>query len=118
MSKRSLFRFGVNAVFVSFVASNASALAATEDAEGKDLFLKYKCTTCHSVEVAGIDARQKDKGPDLSGAGSAIPNADWAKEYLLRKTDKDGKKHRKPYKGSEQDLETIIDWLMGLEASS
>ena len=73
----------------------------------------------HSIRhrLDALEARQEDKGPDLSAAGSTMTSEEWAKEYLLRKTDKDGKKHKKPYKGSEKDLETIVEWLMGLESS-
>lgn len=118
MSKGSRVRIGMSVVLLSFTGLSVVAVSATEEAEGEVLFLKYKCTACHSVEVASVNADQKDKGPDLSAASSEIETPEWAKEYLLRKIEKDGKKHRKPYKGSEEDLETIIEWLMGLKSSS
>lgn len=117
MSKERISRFGASIALLTFAALNVPRAFAAQEPEGKGLFLKYKCTTCHSVEVAGVEARQEDKAPDLSAAGSTITSQEWAKEYLLRKTDKDGKKHKKPYKGSEKDLETIVEWLMGLKAS-
>ncbi len=117
MSKERISRFGASVALLSFAALNGTTAFAAQEPEGKGLFLKYKCTTCHAVEVAGVEARQEDKAPDLSAAGSTITSQEWAKEYLLRKTDKDGKKHKKPYKGSEKDLETIVEWLMGLKSS-
>jgi mono/diheme cytochrome c family protein len=88
------------------------------DQAGKELFLKAKCNTCHSVESQGIAAeRGEDKAPDMSNAGALIPSAEWGKKFVLREEAKDGKKHRKPYKGTEKDLEQIIAWLMTLKTS-
>jgi mono/diheme cytochrome c family protein len=88
------------------------------DHPGKALFAKAKCNTCHSVESQGIEAaRGEDKAPDMSNAATLIPSAEWAKKFVLREEAKDGKKHRKPYKGTEKDLEQVIDWLLTLKTS-
>jgi hypothetical protein len=98
------------------VAVSIPSFAA--DPPGKTLFVKNKCNTCHSIESQGIAAeRGEDKAPDMSNAGAAIPSAEWAKKYVLREEAKDGKKHRKPYKGTEKDLEQIIAWLVTLKTS-
>ena len=87
-------------------------------ADGKALFVKAKCNTCHSIESQGIEAaRGEDKAPDMSNAATLIPSAEWAKKFVLREEAKEGKKHRKPYKGTERDLEQIIDWLLTLRTS-
>lgn len=105
--------------FASLVATmvvGGSSYAA--DNPGKALFEKSKCNTCHSVESQGIAAaRGEDKAPDMSNAAALIPSAEWAKKFVLREEEKDGKKHRKPYKGTEKDLEQIIAWLMTLKTS-
>lgn len=89
-----------------------------DEPAGKALFVKSNCSTCHSVKSEGIEAkRDMAKAPDMSNAATLIPSADWAKKFVLREETKDGKKHLKPYKGSDKDLEKIIDWLMTLKAS-
>ena len=89
-----------------------------DDHPGKALFVKAKCNTCHGIESQSIEAaRGEDKAPDMSNAASLIPSAEWAKKFVLREEAKEGKKHRKPYKGTEKDLEQIIDWLLTLRTS-
>lgn len=98
------------------VAVTLSSFAA--DQSGKELFVKNKCTGCHSVESQGIAAEGgEDKAPDMSNAAALIPSADWGKKFVLREETKDGKKHKKPYKGTEKDLEQMIAWLMTLKTS-
>jgi mono/diheme cytochrome c family protein len=98
------------------VAVAVSSFAA--DNAGKDLFVKNECNSCHSVESQGIAAeRGEDKASDMSNAAALIPSADWGKKFVLREETKDGKKHKKPYKGTEKDLEQMIAWLMTLKTS-
>jgi mono/diheme cytochrome c family protein len=102
--------------FLATVVVSIPSFAA--DPAGKELFVKAKCNTCHSVESQSIEAaRGEDKAPDMSNAAALIPSAEWAKKFVMREEAKDGKKHRKPYKGTEKDLEQIIAWLMTLKTS-
>jgi mono/diheme cytochrome c family protein len=82
-------------------------------ADGKEIFLAQKCNTCHSVSTAGIEATTKSekmKGPDLVGVVQAHDPA-WVKDFIQKKTDKEGKKHAKEYKGTQEELEAIVAWL-------
>ena len=36
---------------------------------------------------------------------------DWARKFVTKQVDKDGKKHSKEYKGTPEDLEQILTWL-------
>ena len=79
--------------------------------DGKQVFLGQKCNTCHSVSSAGIEATikvEKMKGPDLTGV-----TMDKAKvnDYLLQKSEMNGKKHPKKVGGSDADVSALIDWL-------
>jgi hypothetical protein len=105
--------------FTSFLVTIAVSFPSiAADHPGKELFAKAKCNTCHSVESQSIEAaRGEDKAPDMSNAAALIPSAEWAKKFVMREEAKDGKKHRKPYKGTEKDLEQIIDWLLTLKTS-
>lgn len=96
-----------------------ASLGSAQD-EGKELFVKAKCNTCHSVESQGIEVTREsssNKAPDMSDAGNLISDAEWAKQYVMREAELEGKKHRRPYKGSDQDLTKIVDWLMTLKKS-
>ncbi|MCS7313403.1 MAG: hypothetical protein NZ742_10925, partial [Acidobacteria bacterium] len=82
------------------------------------------CTMCHSIKAEGIEAKQAPGGAegegsvkivDLSDVGSKVESVQWIQDWLLRKVDKDGKKHRVPFKGTEADLKTLAQWLFSLK---
>ena len=120
-------------VFVILAAGAGIALA--QDAEkkapdGKDLFLAAKCNTCHSVTAAGIEKKKptaeetaeaksadKDekKPPDLSSVGLE-KKADWIAKFLTKKETLDGEKHKKLYKGTDEELKTLSAWLEAQKA--
>jgi cytochrome c2 len=102
----------------------AGTAAGEEKApSGKDLFTKYKCTMCHSIKAEGIEAKPAGGGAegtakivDLSDVGSKVESAQWIQDYLLKKVEKDGKKHRVLFKGTEEELKTLAEWLFSLKA--
>lgn len=103
------------AVVASWTVLVSTGAAA---ADGKALFVENKCNTCHSVDSQSIEkTSEKMKGPDLSNAASLLESAEWAKSFIKREAKKDGKSHVRPFRGSDEDLEAIVDWLMTLEAS-
>lgn len=100
-------------------AALVTPLAAFSDAraaDGKTLFSDKKCTTCHSVKAAGIEKTKKKKGPDLSGVGKTM-SADEIAKFAKKETEKksvysDKKvKHKKKFKGSDEDLKAIAAFL-------
>lgn len=105
-------------VLTVLAVGNAPLGLAEDEHPGKALFVKAKCNSCHTVESEGIEAtRESDKTPDLSDAAALVPGAEWATKYIKREEEKDGKKHRRPYKGSDKDLDTIVAWLLTLDGS-
>jgi cytochrome c551/c552 len=93
----------------------ASAAAA---ADGKALFLEKKCNMCHSVDSQSIAKTSKTmKGPDLSNAAGLVESADWTKSFLKREVKKDDKNHQREFKGTDEELNAIVDWLMTLKTS-
>lgn len=83
-------------------------------AAGKQVFLDQRCSTCHSVSTAGIEAKVASgptAGSDLAGVTERRDRA--AIEAIVRQeqTVGDGKKHPKGFTGSQEDLEALIDWL-------
>ena len=83
----------------------------------RDLYLRYNCGNCHAVPAAGIVAKTKNekmKGGDLGGKveGELAEIA----AYVRKEAELDGKTHKKPFKGTDEELQAIIDWLGTLEA--
>lgn len=81
--------------------------------DGKEVFLAQKCNMCHGVSTAGIEATTKSakmKGPDLVGVVQAHEPS-WIADLLHKKIDVNGKKHSKEFKGTDEELTALIDWL-------
>lgn len=91
------------------------APAAAED--GKEIFLAQKCNLCHAVSSADIEAKttnEKLKGPDLSTTPER--DAAWLSAYLKQEEMLEDEKHKKVFKGSDEELQALIDWLMAQNA--
>jgi cytochrome c2 len=100
-----------SAAALSLIVGAASAAAA--DDPGKTAFVANKCNLCHAVSSAGIAATtdsEKMKGPDLKGV-VAEKGVDEQRKFVLRETQRDGKQHKKEYKGTREDLDVILNWL-------
>ncbi len=107
----------IAAVTVLALLLPATALVA-EDLDGKTLFTEtHKCNMCHAVPAAGIEAKttsDKMKGADLGGKVEA--EFETIAAYVRKEADMDGKSHKKEFKGTDEELQAIIDWLGSLEA--
>jgi cytochrome c2 len=103
-------------VTTGFFASGAWSLP--DDPPGKIIFKDNKCGSCHSIKSQGIvkgGEDTKDKAaPDLSNAGTKH-NAAWMSKYLLKKETLNDEKHLKKFKGSDEDLEVLTNWLATLK---
>ncbi len=104
-----------------FGLSAASSAAEADGAEdpGKVELLEQKCESCHSVASHGISRTGKIEklfGPDLAGVGDRHETS-WMVAYIKREqVGENGKKHTKPFKGSDEELQAIVDWLGSLKA--
>jgi mono/diheme cytochrome c family protein len=94
------------------VATPATDVPPTSGAatEGKQIFLDQKCNMCHTVSSASITATSKIKAPDLTGLASK-DDAAFLKKYLKKEAAKNGKKHIKPFGGTDAQLDALISWL-------
>jgi len=123
---------GISLAFAILAVGAGGALAQEEKkADGKDLFLAAKCNTCHSITAAGIDkkkpteaeaaeaaktADKDEKKPrDLSSVGLE-KKADWIAKFITKKETLDGEKHKKLYKGTDEELNTLSTWLASQKA--
>lgn len=103
-----LFIFAIVALFgVAF--SNAQE----NESEGAKIFVDNKCSMCHSVESAGITSKKKD-AVDLSVTGQD-KTAEFLIKYLKKEEKIDDKMHKSTFKGSDEELKVLSEWLAGLK---
>jgi mono/diheme cytochrome c family protein len=114
-------------LFLAALAPDAEA------ADGKQLYIDSGCAKCHSVLAEGIEVaaeeeeeeddpfggdegEEEEEPGDLSGLGASWEHdgAKGLEDWLMKKLEVDGKKHKKRFKGSKTDLKDLAAWLMGL----
>lgn len=98
----------------------AEAGAETAPSDVPEVFTAGRCNLCHSIESHGVDRRsksEKTKGPDLSDVGSRH-SAEWMASWLRQEETLDGETHEREYKGSDEELKALVDWLATLKESS
>lgn len=93
---------------------------------GKELFIKFRCNSCHTVKVESIAKKASEdaeedagdrKSPDLSGIGKK-KTAVWMGKYLMKLEKIDGELHRKKFRGTEPELKAITAWLETLKTEA
>ena len=105
---------------IALVAIAALALVATqaaaEEADGQETYLTHKCNMCHAVPAVGIEAKttsEKMKGPDLLAG-------EWEKDvlfkYIKQEAKVEDKEHKKGFKGTDEELQALVDWLLEQKA--
>lgn len=116
--KRWSLIMGFGFAAAAILITGHAASAADEQPEPEKLFVEtHKCNMCHSVAAAGIEAKtssEKMKGPDLSGFETKKSFAELA-SFIKKNSQLDGKDHKKSFKGSDEELRAIVDWLGSLE---
>jgi len=104
----------IGLILVLSVMTLATPSRAQGDAPGKTLFLGQKCNMCHAVPAAGVEATttsDKMKGPDIANLADKY-DAEWVTKYVTKMADKDGKPHVKAFKGTDEELQSLVDWLL------
>jgi len=119
-----------NAMRMTRIASSLAALAIVMAAStvqsqnvvattGKEIFLKNRCNSCHTVKAESIVKKasaeaEEDKGdrksPDLSSIGKT-KTAAWMAKYLMKLEKNEGELHRKKFRGTEAELKVVTAWL-------
>ena len=80
--------------------------------DGQAIFMSVSCNMCHSVPALGIQAKatsEKMKGPDI--AGIRVEPQELAK-YLRGQSSRDGKRHLKEFKGTDEELRVLVAWVL------
>ena len=107
-----------------FVLSASHSTAPSPDfSKGKILYKAYKCTQCHSVKAVGMEATTKSKdmlGSDLSGykhkTKATVEELKTIMHSDMSKWDEASQELISGFKGTDEELQTILDWLGSLEA--
>lgn len=110
---------------------------------GKEIFLSKECNECHSIRVEqvavlppeegkeeeeeealdvgfGDDVEEEDEvePPDLSGVGKRHDSA-WMTKFVTKKIEtEEGKKHRKKFKGTDDELRALVSYLASLKTDA
>ena len=106
-------------LFISaIVALYAFAFSFSQDQgpDGKQIFMDNKCNSCHTVASQDITSK-KDDAIDLSNAAS-VGDAQLLKSYLLKEAQINDADHKMKFKGSDDDLNTLVNWLLTLKTES
>jgi mono/diheme cytochrome c family protein len=90
----------------------AYAIAGNDEPEGKKIFVDNKCNMCHTIKSVGIESKKSD-ATDIVQLEKE-KNAEFWMNYLMKKEKLNGKDHKTAFKGKEEDLKKLVDWLMTL----
>lgn len=93
----------------------AFSFSQSTDPDGKQIFLDSKCDKCHSVESLQIVSTGK-KPVDLSNAG-ALGTVEVLKNYMLKQGKINEEEHKTKFKGSDEELTALVNWLSGLKTN-
>ncbi len=88
---------------------------ADGDPPGKAVFLAQKCNMCHNVPAAGITRTGKMTTPDLPGDNTGRPASFFAQFLKKEVENQEGKKHVKEWKGTDEELTQLTEWLASLK---
>ena len=101
-------------VALVLVGFGYAVLPAEEGTTGQDIFMAKKCNLCHGIKT--LEIQGKDKFPDLSYVGdNAELNKEFLTKFLEKETELNGKKHAIKVKATDEELSTLVDWLLTLK---
>ena len=111
MKNTFFFMLFISAIVALFAF--AFSFSQSTELDGQQIFTDSKCTKCHSVESLEI-VSTKDDAADLSNVG-ADKDAEFLKKYLVKEETMNDKKHKTKFKGSDEELNALVDWLLTLK---
>ena len=114
MKNTFLFILFISAIVALFAF--AFSFSQDQKIDGKQVFIDNKCTTCHSVNSMEITSK-KENAVDLSNVGSEV-KAESLKSYLLKEARINEKEHKLKFKGNDEELNALVDWLATLKIES
>lgn len=91
----------------------AYAFATNPEGDGKKLFTDNRCNMCHTVTSMGIESKKSD-AVDLSNVGKD-QTAEFLNKFLKKQAKLNDKDHKSSFKGNDEDLKVLVDWLLTLK---
>ena len=91
----------------------AYAFATNPEGDGKKIFVDNKCNMCHTVSSQGIESKKSD-AVDLSNVGKD-KTVEFLNKYLEKEAKLNDKDHKSSFKGNDDDLKVLVDWLLTLK---
>jgi hypothetical protein len=91
----------------------AFTIANNSDDDGKKVFVDNKCQMCHTVTSMGIESKKSD-ATDLSSVGKE-KTTEFLLKYLKKEVKLNDKDHKSTFKGSDEDLQKLVKWLLTLK---
>jgi mono/diheme cytochrome c family protein len=113
-----LFIFTIVALY-GFAFSINQPEPADNKPDGKKVFTDNKCAACHNIESEGIikkTSSAKTTPPDLSKIGTKLNQTNIV-NYLKKKELINDKKHPAVFKGTDDELNAMVKWLVNLKKS-
>lgn len=114
MKNTFLFVLFISAIVALFAI--AFSFAQDQGLDGKKIFVDAKCNSCHTVASMEITSK-KDDATDLSNAGT-LGDAQLMKSYLLKEAKINEKEHKMKFKGTDEELNALVNWLLSLKTES
>ncbi|MCX7879946.1 MAG: hypothetical protein N2517_04730 [Ignavibacteria bacterium] len=106
-------RLTIIGILFAFVFYYIQSQAQETDTKGKEIFIEAKCNTCHALSSQQIEAKskaQKDKAGDISEMKIEF-ETDFLIKYLKKEVEINKKKHPVAFKGSDEDLKILVDFI-------
>lgn len=94
--------------------SSINFTSAQDKVDGKQILESAKCLTCHSVTSQNLEGKKKDKSVDLSDVGTT-QTVESLTTFLKKESEYNGKKHPVAFKGTDEEFQTLKDWLLTLK---
>jgi mono/diheme cytochrome c family protein len=91
----------------------AFTIADQPRSDGKKVFVGNKCNMCHTVTSAGIESKKSD-ATDLSKVGKDR-TVEFLTKYLKKEVKLNDKDHKSSFKGTDEDLTELVQWLSTLK---
>lgn len=91
----------------------AFTIANQPSDDGKKIFVDNKCNMCHTVTAAGIESKKSD-AVDLSTVGKD-KTVEFLSKYLKKEAKLNDKDHKSSFKGTDEELTKLVDWLLTLK---
>ena len=100
---------------VTIVALYGFAFTITNNSsdDGKKIFVDNKCAMCHTIQSVGIESKKSD-AVDLSTVGKDMTE-EFLMKFLKKEAKLNDKDHKSSFKGSDEDLKILVDWLLTLK---